>query len=477
MKLAEILALKNNGKLQDIENRVLLLEHDLPRIYGVVFSGSNPVGTRTDDAVGMVANVGVGSEVVLNDFDSVSFFQRPACNVYFDTNGNPIVMAYEGEPGFNRAGATFAPYAYPAECFYEETPFYWNQSLDHPRVSGRPVSGFVLAPRFSDPEQKEYSPCYRTATVSGKATSRSGLRPTYHSLNTGMEVARAFHANGHTETMKARITDYILQLVEFANRDVQTIMMGAANMRYSNSSDVSILAENGVNRIVVSTATASNYVVGQSISIGTSSNGEQISPRVIITDIVDEGTDKAIEFDGSPLDIPLGAFISSRAWVNGATDGVKASSGSIVSNSNGFYPCKYRNNENPWGNIYSVICDVLETSEGAIHVLPDPTKYNAGAITSDYVLLDFTLPLSNGYVSEFQSDARYPYVVMPKTLGGSNVTYMGAYYYYPAQAISALVAGGVFSSGRFCSSVFFNLFHSPAVADLNRASRLFVSRS
>jgi hypothetical protein len=460
-----------------LNTRVALLENEKPVIYGALFEGSVSAGTRTDDAVGMVANVGVDNEVVLNDFDSVPFFNRPACNVYFDANGNPIVMAYEGEPGFSRQGAIFPPYAYEAECFYEETPFYWNGSLDHPRISGRPVSGFTLAPRFSSPTQKEYSPCYRTSTVGGKATSRSGLQPTYHSLNTGMEVARAFHSNGHTETMKARITDYILQLVEFANRDFQTIMMGAANMRYNNASDVSILAENGVNRIVVSVATASNYVVGQSISIGTASNGEQISARVIITDIVDEGTDKAIEFDGSPLNIPLGAFISSRAWVNGATDGVRASSGSIVSNSSGFYPCKYRNNENPWGNIYSVICDVLTTDLGAIYVLPDPTKYNAGAITSDYVLLDYTLPLSDGYVSEFQFDARYPYVVMPKTLGGSNVTYMGAYYYYPRPSVAVSFAGGHFLIGRRCSSVFFILIDSPATVDFARASRLFVSRS
>jgi len=454
-----------------------LLKNELPKIYGSKFEGSVSAGTRTDDAVGIVANVGVDDEVVLNDFDSVPFFNRPACNVYFDANGNPIVMAYEGEPGFDRAGAIFPPYAYEAECFYEETPFYWNGSLDHPRVSGRPVSGFTLAPRFSSPTQKEYSPCYRTSTVGGKATSRSGLQPTYHSLNTSMEVARAFHSNGHTETMKARITDYILQLVEFANRDFQTIMKGAANMRYNNSSDVSILAENGVNRIVASTATASNYVVGQSISIGTASNREQISARVIITDIVDEGTDKAIEFDGSPLNIPLGAFISSRAWVNGATDGVRASSGSIVSNSSGFYPCKYRNNENPWGNIYSVICDVLTTDLGAIYVLPDPTKYNAGTITSDYVLLDYTLPLSDGYVSEFQFDARYPYVVMPKTLGGSNVTYMGAYYYYPRPSVAVSFAGGLFYDGRYCSSVFFILGGSPATVGIPRASRLFVHRA
>jgi hypothetical protein len=114
---------------------------------------------------------------------------------------------------------------------------------------------------------------------------------------------------------------------------------------------------------------------------------------------------------------------------------------------------------------------------GAIYVLPDPTKYNAGAITSDYVLLDYTLPLSDGYVSEFQFDARYPYVVMPKTLGGSNVTYMGAYYYYPRPSVAVSFAGGYFVTGRFCSSVFFALYNSPANVNIARASRLFVSRS
>ena len=461
-----------------LNDKITILENQRPLIYGVLFSGSVSAGTRTDDAVGMVANVGLNDSVVQNDFDEVPFFNRPACNVYFDANGNPIVMAYEGEPGFNRAGATFAPYAYPAECFYEETPFYWNGSLDNPRVTRWAYSDFILAPRFVDENQKEYSPCYGLAMVSGKATSRSGLQPEYCSVNTGMSNARTFHANGHTETIKARMTDYILQLVEFATRDQQTIMMGAANLRYNNAADVSVLAENGVNRIVVSAATAANYVVGQSISIGTASNGEQISARVVITSITDEGANKALNFGGSALNIPLGAFISSRAWINGATDAVVASSGSIGSNSSGFYPCKWRNKENPWANIFSAICDLLANNTNAeLWYLPDPTKYANGVITADYIKMNYALPLSDGYVTDFEYDARFPFIRLPKILGASSTTFMGAYYYYPRYNPSAVICGGGFHNGRYCSPVCFDLYHTPSIVSVGRGTRLFVSRA
>lgn len=46
------------------------------RIFGVSWNkGSNPTLTRTDDAVGMVANAGVGSQVVQNDFDSAPIYR------------------------------------------------------------------------------------------------------------------------------------------------------------------------------------------------------------------------------------------------------------------------------------------------------------------------------------------------------------------------------------------------------------------
>ena len=70
--------------------------------YTVQFTGDSLTGTRLDNAVGMVANVAVDDELVRNDFDNVPFYNRPMCNVYFDAEGYPHVMAYRGRRAAER---------------------------------------------------------------------------------------------------------------------------------------------------------------------------------------------------------------------------------------------------------------------------------------------------------------------------------------------------------------------------------------
>ena len=100
----------------NIGNRLTVLESSKVKKYGAKFTGSNPIGERLYDAVGMKAPVAVDDQVVDNDFDKVSFFNRPMCNVYFTSTGHPNVMAYRGEPGFNFEGAIFPPYAEKSGC-------------------------------------------------------------------------------------------------------------------------------------------------------------------------------------------------------------------------------------------------------------------------------------------------------------------------------------------------------------------------
>ena len=471
------------AQLNDIEQRI----SQKSKIYGVQFSGSNAAGVRTHDAIGMVANAGVDDQLVQNDFDNVSFFQRPRCLVYHDSAGKAQVMAYEGEPGFNLEGAIFAPYTEKAQVFYEQKPFYWNGDLDWPQVSATPLEGFELAPMFKNPVDKVYLPSYWLGLDNGKACSLSGAHPEYNSINGSMATARLYHARAHLETMAVRISEYVLQLVEFATRDVQTVMTGAMSNRY-NGDDISILAEDGVNRIVMANASADQFVVGQTICIGTTKNGSNIATRVVITAIdVYDASSKAISFDGPPLNIPLGAFISTRAWRNGATDIVKASSGSPVSNSNGKYPCIWRGKVDPWAMAYSGISDVLIQRSGAgtvedpytynAYQLEDPTLYNNGVIDENWKKVDYNLSSSDGYVTQMGKDPKSPAVRMPTAVGGASTTYYASYYYYGRYAVGAVFVGGYWTGGRLCSPVCFSLSGAPSGSAFDRLARLFVSPS
>ena len=462
-----------NNKIKELV-RVLRIER-----YGVVFSGSNPQGTRVEDAVGMIANVAVDDQIVVNDFDSIPFFNRGICCGTHDVNGNFIVNAYRDEPGFAWDGTN-------GELYYEETPFYWTGDMNnYVSVSAVPLDGYTLSPRFRNGTDKEYSPVFWAATVAGKPTSRAGVFADYGSVNSHMASAKLYHARAHTETMAARMSDYILQLVEFATKDVQNIMMGAANMAYSGSY-TAVIAETGVNRIIVSNASAANFVIGQTISIGANADSDTVAKNRVITNIsVHDASNKAITFDGTPVNIAIGNVVASRPWKNGATNIIKASSGSIVSNSDGRYPCIWRGKVSPWAETFSAICDMLVKREGEAapyshipYYLPDPTKYAAGALTADYIRMNYQTAAVDGYAKTLGIDPKYPHVRLPDAVGASSTTYLSAYFYIKNDPVEirAVFVGGCLTYGRFCSPVNFLCSNAPSLSNWFRASRLFVSR-
>ncbi len=462
-----------------LDGRVSVLETHKVKRYGVAFSGSVSKGTRVEDAVGMIAQVAVDDEIVINDFDEVPFFNRPICCGYHDEGGKFHVNAYRGEPGFAWDGSN-------GEVYYEETPFYWTGDLHtYVSVSATPLEGYRLSPRFKNGIDKEYSPVFWTAIVDLKPTSRSGTFPFYGSMNEHMTEARKYNSKAHTETMAARMSDYILQLVEFATKDVQTVMMGAASMPYSDN-DAAVIGETEVNRIILENDKAERFVTGQTVSIGASYSSESIAKNRVVTDIVsydDENT--AIYFDGDPVNITVGNVVASRPWKNGATNVVTASSGSPVSNTSGKYPCIWRGKVDPWATAYSAICDVLIERTGSEpnyiftpFFLPDPTKYAAGEITDDYVGMSYRLPSENGYAKTLGYDPRYPHVRITDEVGGSSTSYLAAYFYIESSyGVRAVFAGGSLISGRNCSPVYFHCRATPSLSLWRRLSRLFVSRA
>ena len=464
----------------DLKDRVEHLESTRVKRYGVRFYGSNPVGERVEDAVGMVANVAVDDEIVVNDFDNVPFFNRRICCGHFDEEGNFHVHAYRGEPGFAWDGSA-------GEVMYEETPFYWKGDLHtYVSVCGSPLEGYQLAPRFRDGHTKEYSPVFWSATVEGKATSRAGLFGEYQSLNDHMAVMQATHSRAHTETMASLFTDWLLLLVEFATKDLQTVMMGASAMAYGDSYKAKF-SEPNVNRIIIENDLADRFVIGQTIGIGSSYISDSVAKDRIVTSIVPHDEfHKAIYFDGEPVNITEGNVVSSRTWRNGVTNIIKASSGSIVSNTDDRYPCIWRGKVDPWGGANSAICDVLVQRSGedpdyvyTPYYLPDPTKYAAGAITPDYVPLNYGMAGSSGYVTELGRDDRFPHVMLPVAVGGSSTTYFSDYYWYPANpdsnGVTAVSAGGAWTSGRNSGPFFVYSYSSPSSSYVYRRARLLTT--
>lgn len=402
------------------------------------------------------------------------FAGRRRCNGYRDADRTFHVTAYEGEPGYTTND--------PAKLVYVETPeFYYFDGIDGDyevmAVSTYPVPGFEFMPRT-------YSAAYLVAmegeTDSKKPTSRSGVFSDYNSLN---GWATDIKKLGSQYTGMLAVDNYIdglLMMVEFCTKDVQTVIMGASTLPYSDS-HVALAAEDSANRILITKAQAAGYVVGQTISLSKSNIwSDEVAKNRIVTKIEDKSTDQTyLYFDGAAVSIAEGCHVSSRPWVNGAADVVVASSGSTVDNTSGKYPFIYRGKENPYANAWVNVADLLHVREGTednykyhMAYLPDPTKYAGGTVSSDYVQLDFEMPGQDGYVKELGKDPRYPFIRVTKTVGGSSSTYYADYYWYGRNAVNAVVAGGNLSDGRYCGPRSFYCNNAPSDSGWYRRARL-----
>lgn len=461
--------------------------------YGVRFGGGSNSGAtvaRLYNAVGLVAGVGTDEATADNDFDNIyPWSARRRCCGVWDADGNFIVNAYKGEPGYTEDGSN-------GEVWVEHSLFYFKHIYDGEAeeiaISATPLAGYAPAPIFQSnngegaPYQKAYTPAFPMATVGGKATSRAGVFSGLYTLNTGMTTARTLGDHYTVTTTAEWYTECLYMWVEFATRHLQGVMYGASSMPYSDAYKA-VVAENGTNRIIITTAQANNFVTGQTIGIGTSLGSTGVANNRIITAIeAYDSTNSAIIFDGDPVNIAVGNIVFTLAWINGSCNGVLSSSGSPVSNTNGKYNCVYRGKETPYGNSFEWIADILFKREGAgtsdnpytydPHFLPDPTKYANGSITADYVKMNYRIPGTDGYVKALGKDDRFPWVRMPSAIGAASTTYYADYYYYPRYALCAALVGGFWNNGALVGPCYWSCYYAPSHSSIDCRARLSYHR-
>ena len=435
-----------------IESMLKVLNTNRPKEWGVRFPlysvGSNPKGERLGDAVGLVANVGTDSATAYNDFDYLMPWKSRRVNGHWDGK-DFIITAIEGEPNFAVDGSNGSVYAERHLFYYK---YVFTDTYYEIWISDQHLDGYEIPERFINIDksimQTYYYPCYRISKdSSGNPVSVSGkdimLSLSYSGYKT---LARKLGTNFHIETTKDRQINELLFYVEFATRNSQDIMYGAATMRY-NADDLATVATTNGNKFICSNSVAGNYVVGQTIVIGSTKNGSEVANNRRITAIeTHDASNKAIIFDGAAVNIAVGNFISSRCWFSGGTDKVLTPSGSSVSNSSGKYQMRYRYVEDLWGNQWAIMADVLIQDHQA-YVCKDPTKF-ADSITSDYEKVGYVNAATDGWTKELGWDKAHPYVRLPFVVGGSNTTYFCDYYWQNGGLRVAYV-GGYLNAGTY----------------------------
>ena len=428
----------------------------IAKVYGVSWDkGSSPVLTRTDDAVGMTANAGVDATPVVNDFDTAQIFGD--ITEVADAAGNTLVRI----PKFyikkadgvgsktwqiSYSSARLGDGAYLPWCFWDFTN---GVALPHIDIGKYPA----------------------TLSADNKLESKPGKYPL---INKNIVEMRGYaEANGASyQQMDIHAVDVLQTLfyVEFATLNCQAIMAGYTAGQYS-ASHTATVAENNTNRIIVATATANLYAVGQAISVGTSLGGNQIFYGRTITSIdVYDASNKALVFDGATVNIAVGNIVYNTGWLNDFSGWITASSGSLVSNSSGKYPCVYRGIENPYGNIWQFV-DGLNINEYQAWVALNADDYASNLFAAPYVSLSYVDHNADGYVTAMGWDATKPYAALPTAVGGAAAThYADNCYRGTGQRIALL--GGYWGNASNAGLSCWNLDSASSLANVALGARL-----
>lgn len=429
--------------------------------HGVVFNGSNPVGTRTGSAVGLVANAGVDNQEVYNSFDEIypwSHIRR--CNL----NEAGKVVAYEGEPGYASDGSN-GDVMIEIPKFYQYRDQSANGDIREYRISRQKLTNYWLNPRFVKADGTEldriYIGAYKASGDNSKLYSKADVYP---QVSTNRQVfrnrAKAKGAGwGIGDYLERNLIEFLFY-IEFATLNSQAIMQGQVNFSQKNS----VLAETGVNRVVFTNADSDQYVVGQTVWINNSNR------KVLRIETVDSAN-KTIVVDGDSFNTTVGMGVDCRGWLCGSADNVKASSGSLVSNSDGKHPFNYRGIESPWGDIWEWV-DGICIKDFKAYVATNPVDYADDKFDGPYIASAYTNANANGYTKKMGFDVEKPYLALPTITSGAGSTTYYCDNYWQNTGNRAPIVGGRWYAGGYSGVASWNCYFAWSYTGADVGARL-----
>lgn len=410
--------------------------------YGVHHSAFDvsplSAGTRTLDAVGMVAQPSTNTVRGRNDFEGESVFYGLEVNGHVDDAGEFIVEYIKGiDNEFSRTERdTWMLYL---TQWINITIDANGESLvisDEHHAGFFPEGAAIRTDQTVRPFVAQAK--YMAGNGSdGKAASISGVNAAHDQSHNGM-ITR-FKAKGTqycgTTAQDKNHMDNLFE-VAFATRDSQSIMSGCTG--YYNRFYATVV-ENNVERIIISKSDANNLVVGSTVSIGNATALSGSNPtddrgnaglhakanRVIITKIEDyDSNNSAVYVDNGGTKFSTGSTmvgstevkttIVTMPWHTGACDNVLGSCGSPNSNTSGKDPYILFGVEMFLG-FYEVISNVILKISNRVMtacICYDCTKL-ATSVTSDYVECGYSIADTQEswkYISELGYDPENPSV-------------------------------------------------------------------
>ena len=411
--------------------------------YGVkrrITQNSSSAWERIGSAVGKVANATHDGTDVTNDFDNIyPWSDIITCNLDPSTNE---INAFIGDPTFDFTGQN-------GEVMTRIPEFYWKRYVkdgyEYILISRHHLADFNLSKEF-------FVGRYDASFDGTMLHSVTGEVPeVQRNISAFRSLARAVGTNWGQMDYHYFLLQ-MLYLVEYADYNSQTKLgSGISGMR-NNTNDKALVAETGVNRIIVTTSIANNFIVGQQVSIGASSNNNWTVAKyrtITSKEAYDDGTvtGTAIYFDGAAVNIAVGNVIWSHGQVAGHCDSLGMKSGCL--SNDGKHAIIYRGIENIFGNVWQFV-DGINLKDYQAYICYDPSEYVSDKFTDPYKELGYVCvqpaegsssTAREGYAKELGYDQLNPMVALTTDVGGSSSTYMCDYLWINNGNRIALVGG------------------------------------
>lgn len=300
-----------------------------------------------------------------SDFDQYTMYGgRMRCNVADDGTIN----AFYGDSTYRDDGSNGQVMIYQPKFYYQRSILNTSNltngtAILHEQliISSRKLPGFKVAPIFkSGNEELDYIllSAYEGTISNNKLVSIANNKPAGNLTIAEAEAKASAHGTGwHIESLAAVATNQMLEMVEF----------GSMNGQVSLESGISNISE--VQNINCSSITGSTIDLGNATGHATQTTNEKSGSTTLET----EAGKRAIS---------------------------------------------YRGMENPWGNMWKMICDVNikgdgQSQGGALYICTDG-NYTPGTVGNNYDSIGFNLPAVYGWVSAMgKAKDEYDWVYLP----------------------------------------------------------------
>lgn len=469
------------------------------RIYTTEFNqfSISPLstGTKKDDNIGKIIEPSTNVVAGRDDYNKIGLFKAIDVNGYVDENDDYHVTAIKGDGRFKNDGTMGDVYVMAMTGYQKRysTPTTWGISYSDAMHAGFEVIDEAVKPDGTIRPYLLHAKYIagRNPHEGNKLASISGVYAEFANMSHNGQITE-FKSKGVQYSGKTSHDDYYVQLMswlKYATLNQENFMKGCISyyLQYVN-----LVAETGVNRVIITNAQASGLVVGSTVSIGDYGVGSinadrqvaqnyNLANRVKITSIVDLGNGNSEIYVNSPVfNTTLTTTIATYPWNSGGCDNVLGVDGSPTNNTSGKEPFIINGIEMMVGG-YEILQNLIILNNAVDNRIDVYANYDcmtyATSITSAYDLVGQLAQTNNTwkYGSKISIPNTHPSVILIVEAEASSTTGVGDGIYTNAPSAGGTrmwLSFGCLSIGAVCGLRCLSAYYSLASSYWYRLGRL-----